>query len=70
MVYLQSAETRLTMIEVDVEELWTMTVTRRPTMTPPTGFVMAGLSFINPLADFPATNRKLTFNRSNEQTKR
>lgn len=38
MAYSQLADTMLTMMEEEVEELWTRTVVRMPIITPTTGF--------------------------------
>lgn len=49
----QPEDTRLTMIEVEVEELWTSTVTKIPTTKPATGLDRIAFSWKMSPATFP-----------------
>lgn len=52
--YSHPEETRLTMMEVDVEELWTNTVTSIPTTSPATGLDSTALSLKMSPATLPS----------------
>jgi hypothetical protein len=77
--------TIVTMIEVDVEELWTSTVARMPIISPAIGFCRSSLSLsalplsksefsvssqVNKPAAFPPSSLKAELRKSSEQMKK
>lgn len=59
----QPEETRLTMMDVEVEELWTNTVTSIPTTSPATGLERMAFSWKTSPATLPGIERQIKRDR-------